>query len=460
MFMPPVLLSEAGFYGDPELWELGIYDEDDLRYFPREKLPFRFWSLYASPSFFANIPPDLLAQASQQQQAAGLAQGGAAPKSESKKDKPFFRFARVKTQYCVDSDLSFCETLAVIYDRIQEDRGEKVFLRGNVFLAKIAKAIFEQNGNLFAEACGKYKNDDYFRKCADELEKLDFKIEKDGKPDKNSWLGLYEIVLLLTSEYLATKCDLPKMKASECKENDEGTETMEIIVAPESAAEEEIKEADLAILDLAKNGLYDSSDHIAAGELFHEFIAENFPFKEDENELAYFMKGIYGEETCSDLGWFCKDTANGIFPRPEIKIDAMEDEDILGDHDGEAIYINQRLVLDALRNPDAHFVLFLAMLIEYGNFLGYVLREKAGLEVGNPKLVGRAFAYRFMERSEADLFNSDFEFADFSSCSAIVSLDDKSEEQKLVVGISDLSSDQRKSVFYTLDSLNIWEEED
>jgi hypothetical protein len=131
----------------------------------------------------------------------------------------------------------------------------------------------------------------------------------------------------------------------------------------------------------------------------------------------------------------------------------MEEEDILGDHDGDTIYINQRLVLDALRNPDAPFVLFIAMLVEYGNFLGDALREKAGAGGSSPKLTGRAFAYRFMELSKGDLFNSDFEFADFSSADA------KGKEQKFMVEVSGLSKEQRESVFYTLDALSIWEEE-
>jgi hypothetical protein len=189
-------------------------------------------------------------------------------------------------------------------------------------------------------------------------------------------------------------------------------------------------------------------------------LNENFPFKDNEKELANFMIGIYGKDACKDLDWFYDDLANNSLPRPEIKIDVMEEENILGDHEGDTIYINQRLVLDALRNPDAHFVLFLAMLVEYGNFLGDALREKAGLEGANPKLTGRAFAYRFMERSKPDLFDKDFEFADFISPVSLASLDDRGEERRFTVSVSGLSSEQRKSVFYTLDSLNIWEEGD
>jgi hypothetical protein len=458
--LPPVLLSEAGFYGDPGLWELGIYDEDDLRCFPREKLPIRFWALFASPSFFADIPPNL-AQGPPQEAANLLAHGSAAPKSEPKNDKQLYYYARAKTQLCIDGELSFCETLAVVYARLQESLGEKIFLRGNVFLAKIAKAVFEQNGSLFAEACMKHKDEKYFRQCSEELVKLDFAVEKDKKVDKNSWLGLYDAVRLLASEYLATKCELPKLSAAECKENGNSPETLDIIVVPQSAGEADLKDAALAPLELEKDGLYDSSDHMAAGELFHEFIAGNFPFKEDESELACFMKGIYGEDIIEALGEFCEDAASGVFPRPEIKIDALAEEGTLGDHDGEAIYINQRLALDAISSGKASsgFVLLSAMLIEYGNFLGCVLREKSGSEGGAPEHEGRDFAYQFMDCSAADLFDSDFEFADFISRSALVTLEDKGKEQKLVVSVSGVSREQRKEAFCTSGSSSVWEGE-
>jgi hypothetical protein len=172
-----------------------------------------------------------------------------------------------------------------------------------------------------------------------------------------------------------------------------------------------------------------------------------------DGDFAYFMKGIYGEEACGDLDWLCKAAGDGSLPCPKIEVDAMEEENILGDHEGDTLYINQRLVLDALRSPDAPFVLFIAMLVEYGNFLGDALREKAGAGGGSPKLAGRAFAYRFMEHSGGDLFNSDFEFADFGSSDA------KGEEQRFAVGVSGMSREQKRNVFFTLDSLGIWEEE-
>jgi hypothetical protein len=234
---------------------------------------------------------------------------------------------------------------------------------------------------------------------------------------------------------------------------------MEIIIAPQSASEEDIKNANLAPLELEREGLYDSSDSVKAGDLFYEFLNKNFPFKSDQNKFAGFMRSVYGKENCGDLDWLFMDAANDSLPRPEIKIEAMEGEDMLGDHDGDNIYINQRLALDALRDTESCFILFVTMLVEYGNFLGNVLRDKDGKSADGSELAGRNFAYRFMEYSEADLFNSDFEFADFSSFASLASLDDKGKEQKLAIGVSGLSRAQRESIFYSLGTKSLWEGE-
>jgi hypothetical protein len=406
------------------------------------------WSELITDDFFIDLPPDFSWDLVPEELKAEESKA-----AEPEKKQSIFYYSRITTQHCIDKDLAFCEALAIAYSRILEDKSEKLFLRGNMFLAKITKAIFEQNGNLFAEACGKYKDEKYFRECAEELDKLDFVIDKDKKVDKNSWLDLYEIVLLLTGEYLATKCELPKISVFECKENDDATEKMEIIAVSQSASEGDIAEAALA--PMARNGLEDSSDKVKAGELFYEFLGENFPFKDSKEELAEFMKEVYGEGVCGDLDWFYNDVANGSIPRPEIKIDAMEDEDALGDHEGDTIFINQRLVLDAIssKNPKDGFILLLTMLLEYGHFLGYVLQSKTGKVVSNPKIAGRTFAYWFMEYSSAGLFKSDFEFADF------VTSDSKGKEQRFMVNVSSLSYEQRQGIFYSLGTENIWEGE-
>jgi len=113
------------------------------------------------------------------------------------------------------------------------------------------------------------------------------------------------------------------------------------------------------------------------------------------------------------------------------------------------------LVLDAISSgkPNASLALLFAMLSEYGHFLGNVLSEKTDQSVSSPKLAGRAFAYQFMECSDANLFVSDFEFADF------IASDAKEKEHKLTAKISGLSHEQRKVIFYSLGSESIWEGE-
>ena len=403
------------------------------------------WASLVTPDFFINLPPDFnwdLVPGDDKP-----AEEAKAVASEPKKKKPMFRYARVETQRCVDSDLAFCKAIATTHLRASEERGEKMFLRGNSFLSKLAKAVLEQNGDIFVEACQKHKDEAYFNECAGELAKLDFVIEKDKKVDKNAWLGLYEAILLLTEECFATKCDLPKVEAFECKDNDDSAGKLEIIAVPQGMGDEDIASALLA--PIAKDGLEDSSDNIKIGELFYEFLNENFPFRENKENLTDFMKEIYSEETCKDLDCFCDAVVNGSLPQPEVKIDA---ENMLGAHNGDVISINQRLVLDAISgNQKDCFVLFLAMLIEYGHFLGHALYGKTGKQINCSELAGRAFAYWFMECSKADLFNKDFEFADF------ITFDVKDKEQKFTVKVFSLSQEQRKSIFYSLGTENIWE---
>jgi hypothetical protein len=406
------------------------------------------------------LPPDIplenMPEAFRKEAAALAGKSSESPLEES---QDTFRYAEVKTQLCVDEDLNFCECLARAHGRLLENSGEKIFLRGNAFLSKIAKAIFEQDGELFADACGKHKDESYFRECAKTLKQWSFTVGEGEKIGRKSWLGLYEVVLLLTGEYLATKCKLPKVSATECRGNSDEAATLEIILAKPGSAEEDLKDAALA--PIKPGGLYgpsrldDSSDCIEAGELFYDFLGKNFPFKGSEKELAGFMASIYGDDACKDLGWLREALSSNSPPRPEIKIDAMEKENSLGSHEGETICLNQRLVLDAvsLRDPKDGFILLVAMLIEYGHFLSHVLHDKAGKPIGDSKNAGRAFAYRFMECSEAGLFNADFEFADFTAP------DSKGGKQKFTAKVSGLGREQREMIFYSLGTESIWEGE-
>jgi hypothetical protein len=312
---------------------------------------------------------------------------------------------------------------------------------------RLAKFIFEQDGELFAEACGKYKDEPYFRECAKTLRQWSFTVGEGEKIGRKSWLGLYEVVLLLTEEYLATKCKLPKVSATECRGNSDEAATLEIILAKPGSTEEDLEDAALA--PIKPGGLYgpsrldDSSDCIEAGELFYEFLGKNFPCKGSEKELAGFMASIYGEDACKDLGWLREALSSNSPPRPEnIRIEAMKEENTLGTYENKEIRIDQRLVLDAISaaNHESRFILLLAMLTEYGIFLGDILHEKAGIEDGRSP-DGSAFANKFMERSPAGLFSKDFEFADFTAP------DSKGEKQKFTVKVSSLSQGQRKIIF-------------
>jgi hypothetical protein len=133
-------------------------------------------------------------------------------------------------------------------------------------------------------------------------------------------------------------------------------------------------------------------------------------------------------------------------------VDAMEGENILGDHEGETVCINQRLVLDAIssKRPNDGFILFLAMLMEYGHFLGNVLHGKAGNANDVSEFAGRDFARLFMKCADG-LFGGSFEFADFTAP------DSEGKEQVFKTEVSGLSQEQREDIFYSLGTENLWE---
>jgi len=384
------------------------------------------------PESFMNIPVDFTFPDEKKADVA-------VPVKEKKEPQQIFCFVEIKTQYCVDDDLSFCEYLAKTYGRILENKNEKIFLRGNTFLAKLAKAVFEQNENLFAETCEKHKDEAYFRECAKTLERWNFAVDEGEEINKESWLSLYETVLLLTEEYLATKCELPKTSAFECKENSYETKTLEIIVAEQGSSEEDLKKAGL--VPLKKGKLDNSSNEIAVGERFYEFLSENFPYKDNQNKLLEFMGNIYGKDACKNFN--VKDVTKDSLPRPEFKVEAMEAVH-LGSYKDKNVFINQRLVLDSICEEDTKvcFYLLLTMLLEYGRFLSDALREKAKLPSSSSNgNEGIDFAIGFMEHSNGKLLKEDFEYADFTA------LDAKGEDKKFVLGISGLSYEERLGIF-------------
>jgi len=203
-----------------------------------ENLPIWKMALLASPSSFGVMPADFTPELPM----AAKSDSKENKIAESEEEKNTFYYAAIKTEFCVDQNLSFSESLATAYFRNSENGEEKIFLQGNAFLSKIAKAIFEKDENLFAETCEVSKDEDYFLRCAQALEEQGFAVEKADSLDRDSWLGLFKAVLLLTEEYLSTKCDLPNLKVIECEENDESSNGLKTIFAPQDTDEKQLKQ--------------------------------------------------------------------------------------------------------------------------------------------------------------------------------------------------------------------------
>ncbi|MDR1830039.1 MAG: zinc dependent phospholipase C family protein [Candidatus Fibromonas sp.] len=390
------------------------------------KLPLWKMALQAAPGSFgampANFTPGLPLAAK------SAATENKTVKNEEKRDKFTLNYVAIKTQFCTDSSLAFSGSLATAYFRAMENKDEKIFLQGNAFLAKLARAVFEKDETLFAETCEASKDENYFLECAKALEEQGFVFEKGEKFGKDSWLSLFKIVLLLTEEYLATKCDLPSLKAVECEDNSENTSDLKIIFATEGTEEEQLKEAAMQPLKL----VLCSSDFLSIGDNFFYFIKENFPYKDNENELETFLKKIFDENVCKNLN---------PLPAPDSFATAVMEAGKLGAYKDKKIYINHRLALASLRDPASSFILLLTLLHEYGHFLDDILHKRADIKGDSEGEEGKSFAGRFMEYSAGDLFNKDFKFADFTA------LGQKDEEQKFEVGISDLSYEERKEIW-------------
>ena len=381
-----------------------------------ENLPAWLWAALVPQNLGRQIPPDFVLDprftfAEAKNMAAESEAMAGNPKQKT------FHYAAIKTRHCVDDELAFSEGLAKVYARILEDRDEKVFLKGNAFISKLAKAVFEQNPNLFAEACGKYADEKYFRECAKAMEQWNFSIEEGEEFNEESWFSLYKVVLLLTEEYLATKCELPKIDVLECEDNDESSGKLEIVIARQDSSESELGEA--AWLPLKERDFGDSSDELKVGDLFYEFLGKNFP----KNKIAKYKS----------------------LPHPTFKICAMGTAQ-LGSYEDKIISINQRIALDSLseENQKTRFFLLLTMLLEYGRFLSDVQREKAKQPVNNlNENDGIDFANEFMKYSDGKLLKENFKFVDF------IALGAKGEDRRFVLDIS-LSYEQRKEILYIL----------
>jgi hypothetical protein len=390
-----------------------------------ENIPIWKMALLASPDSFGVMPagftPELPMAAKSNSTENEIAENGGA------EEKNTLYYAAIKTQFCVDSNLSFSGGLATAYFRNSENNEEKIFLQGNIFLAKIAKAFFEKNESLFAETCETCKDEDYFLQCAQALEEQGFAVEKADCLDKNSWLSLFRAVLLLTEEYLSTKCELQDLKVIECEENDESSDDLKIIFAPQDTDEKQLKDAALLPLE----PVLCSSDFLSINATFFDFLKENFPYQNDEKEFIKFLKRIFDENICKKL---CP------LPIPESIRTGIMEANKMGAYKDKKIYINHRLALDSLRDSTARFTLLITMLHEYGHFLDDVLHEQAGIAGDSEGEEGKNFACKFLEYSPADLLNKNFKFADLSAP------DQNGEDQVFSLEISDLSYERRKEI--------------
>jgi len=191
------------------------------------------------------------------------------------------------------------------------------------------------------------------------------------------------------------------------------------------------------------NRLDDSSDCIEVGELFYEFLANNFPYKDNQSKLSEFMGRIYGKDASKNFS--VKDTVKNSLPRPKFRIETIETTQ-LGYYKDKTISLNQCIVLNAISEDSKdRFILLLTMLLEYGRFLSDVVREKAKLTPSSSNCnEGVDFAIGFMEHSEEKLLKGNFEFTDFTTIVA------KGENKKYVLGISDLSNEERENIFNSL----------
>ncbi|MCL2208518.1 MAG: hypothetical protein FWB90_10595, partial [Fibromonadales bacterium] len=363
-----------------------------------KKLPLWKMALLANPDSFGVMPADFTPKLPPQ----NGKNNKIAENEENTEEKLTFYYTAIKTQQCIDEYLSFSEGIATAYFRISENKDEKIFLQGNAFLSKAAKAVFEKDEKLFIEACETHKDENYFLECAKALEMLGFMLEG-SEISKNSWLDLYKAVLLLTEEYLSTKCELPSVEVVEIEEN---SSDLKIIFASD---DKHLNDATLLPLESVSC----SSDFLAIGATFFDFLNEKMP-----NDM------IFLEKVCP-------------LPIPDFFATAIMKANKFGAYKDKKIYINHRLALDSLRNPTARFILLLAMLHEYGHFLDDALHEREGMTGGDSEgEEGKAFACKFVE----NLLDSDFKFADF------VAPNPKGEELRFDINISNLTFEEKKGI--------------
>lgn len=125
------------------------------------------------------------------------------------------------------------------------------------------------------------------------------------------------------------------------------------------------------------------------------------------------IKAIFGDDIKHEVAKkFMLDLLNNKVPLPK-----WEATWILSDEQGgcfnekyETIYINEKIILDAEKNPEKSWLLFLIIIEEIGHYVDYLLRNKYDTIGGDaPGDEGKIFAADFIHYNK--LLFKDFEFA-------------------------------------------------
>jgi hypothetical protein len=140
-----------------------------------------------------------------------------------------------------------------------------------------------------------------------------------------------------------------------------------------------------------------------------------------------------------ELSKFHTDLISGTLPAPHIAVAPMKPGQ-LACYQTESIYLNQRLLLDALAQPRLMWVMFYALLHECGHHLDDILHWKYLNDRGDTaRDEGAGFASRFVDACGMNLWVNSFEFGEAEWETA----DGKKRREALAVG-SEASEAYRK----------------
>ncbi|GHV14542.1 hypothetical protein AGMMS49938_10850 [Fibrobacterales bacterium] len=379
-----------------------------------EKLPLWMLALKANPESFGVMPADFVSSSVTWQDAEKAEK----IVQKSKSERQTLKYVTLG-ELC--AGVQFLEGLATAFYFWKKNEGEKIFLRGGEFSVELAKAIFVRSEERWVSACEKFGDKNYFEKCLKELEDQGFATDTVAAEGNllsgESWQILYKTVLLLAEEYLQTKGDLPIIDCdSALAKTDENFSLVPVKVVP------------------------CSSDFLAVGSEFFNFLCKNFPCNNSVYELQQFLSKIYDEYICENLDWLHRAVISGTLPYPNFMGTGIMEANKLGAYKDKKIYLNHRLALNALHSPHGRFLLLMTMLHEYGHFLDDILCEHAGISRDSEGEEGSCFANKFLEYASANLYDTDFPFADFNAP------DPEGDDQRFSLSISDFTYEQRKAV--------------